>query len=149
MTDKQTIIVGYDGLDAADRALDRAIDEAKRGGAKLVVLAVAKMPLNPEGPQNFGTLDDSPATMIPLVEPGELEPVLARARERVEAAGVEGEYAWAAGVPAQEIVVAARERGAGLVIVGHHHHSLMGRLFGEDVAAGVKRAADCDVIVVD
>ena len=149
MTKQQTIIVGYDGLEAADRALDRAIDEAKTTGGKLLVLAVAEMPLNPEGPQNFGTLDDSPATMIPLAEPAELEPVLARARERVEAAGVAGEYVWGAGVPAQEIVVAARERGADLVVVGHHHHSLLGRLFGEDVAAGVKRAADCDVLVVD
>ena len=34
------------------------------------------MPLNPEGPQNFGTLDDTPARMIPLVEPAELEPAL-------------------------------------------------------------------------
>ena len=149
MAKKRTIIVGYDGLDAADRALDRAIEEAKGGNTKLVVLAVVEMPLNPEGPQNFGTLDDSPATMIPLAEPPELEPVLARAQQRVEPAGVKAEYVWAAGEPAQEIVVAARERGADLVVVGHHHHGLMGRLLGEDVAAGVKRAAGCEVIAVD
>jgi nucleotide-binding universal stress UspA family protein len=149
MSRQRTILVGYDGLDAADRALARAVDEARAGGAKLVVLAVSEMPLNPEGPQNFGTLDDSPATMIPLTEPPELASVLGRAQERVEAAGLQADYAWAAGEPAQEIVVAARERGADLVVVGHHHHGLMGRLFGEDVAAGVKRAADCEVIAVD
>jgi nucleotide-binding universal stress UspA family protein len=113
------------------------------------VLAVAEMPLNPEGPQNFGTLDDSPATMIPLAEPPELTPVLGRAQERVEAAGLKADYVWAAGDPAQEIVVAARERGADVVVVGHHHHGLMGRLLGEDVAAGVKHAAGCEVIAVD
>jgi nucleotide-binding universal stress UspA family protein len=107
------------------------------------------MPLNPEGPQNFGTLDDSPATMIPLAEPPELEPVLARARERVEAAGLDADYAWSVGEPVQEIVVAARERGVDLVVVGHHHHNLFGRLLGEDVAAGVKRAAGSEVLVVD
>ena len=64
----------------SSKALDRAIDEAREDGAKLVVVAVAEMPLNPEGPQNFGTLDDSPARMIPLVEPPELEPVLAEAK---------------------------------------------------------------------
>lgn len=149
MSKTRTILVGYDGLDAADRALDRAIDEARNTRAKLVVLAVEEMSLNPEGPQNFGTLDDSPATMIPLAEPPELEPVLARARERVEAAGVDADYVWAAGEPSQEIVVAARERGADLVVVGHHHHSLFGRLLGEDVAAGVKRAAGSEVLVVD
>jgi nucleotide-binding universal stress UspA family protein len=149
MSRKRTILVGYDGLDAGDRALARAMDEARAGGAKLVVLAVSEMPLNPEGPQNFGTLDDSPATMIPLTEPPELASVLGRAQERVEAAGLQADYVWAAGEPAQEIVVAARERGADIVVVGHHHHGLMGRLFGEDVAAGVKRAADCEVIAVD
>jgi nucleotide-binding universal stress UspA family protein len=149
MSKKRKILVGYDGLDAADRALDRAIEEARNSGAHLVVLAVEKMPLNPEGPQNFGTLDDSPATMIPLAEPPELEPVLARARERLEVAGIEADYVWAAGEPAQEIVVAARERGVDLVVVGHHHHGLFGRLLGEDVAAGVKRAAGSEVLVVD
>jgi universal stress protein A len=149
MSKKRTILVGYDGLDAADRALDRAIDEARNTRAKLVVLAVEEMSLNPEGPQNFGTLDDSPATMIPLAEPPELEPVLARARERVEAAGVEADYLWSAGEPSQEIVVAARERGVDLVVVGHHHHGLFGRLLGEDVAAGVKRAAGSEVLVVE
>jgi nucleotide-binding universal stress UspA family protein len=146
---KRKILVGYDGLDAADRALDRAIDEARNTGAHLVVLAVEEMSLNPEGPQNFGTLDDSPATMIPLAEPPGLEPVLARARERLEAAGIEADYVWAAGEPAQEIVVAARERGVDLVVVGHHHHGLFGRLLGEDVAAGVKRAAGSEVLIVD
>jgi nucleotide-binding universal stress UspA family protein len=149
MSKKRTILVGYDGLDAADRALDRAIDEASSTSADLVVLAVEEMPLNPEGPQNFGTLDDTPATMIPLAEPPELEPVLARARERVEAAGLDADYAWSVGEPVQEIVVAARERGVDLVVVGHHHHNLFGRLLGEDVAAGVERAAGSEVIVVD
>lgn len=149
MSKKRTILVGYDGLDAADRALDRAIDEARSTGAHLIVLAVEEMPLNPEGPQNFGTLDDSPATMIPLAEPPELEPVLARARERVEAAGIQADYVWSAGEPVQEIVVAARERGVDLVVVGHHHHGLFGRLLGEDVASGVKRAAGSEVLVVE
>ena len=67
-----TIVVGYDGEDAADRALDQAIEQARDHHAKLLVASVAEMPLNPEGPQNFGTLDDSPAQMIPLVEPREL-----------------------------------------------------------------------------
>ena len=56
-----TIVVGYDGEDAADRALDRAIEQARDHHAKLLVVSVAEMPLNPEGPQKFGTLDDSPA----------------------------------------------------------------------------------------
>jgi nucleotide-binding universal stress UspA family protein len=142
------IVVGYDGEGPAQRALDRAINEARRSRAKLVVVAVAEMSLNPEGPQSFGTLDDSPARMIPLVEPPELEPVLAAARERVDAAGLDAEYVWAAGEPAGAIVGEARDRGAGLIVVGSHHHSLFGRLLGADVAGEVKREAGCDVIAV-
>jgi nucleotide-binding universal stress UspA family protein len=144
-----TIVVGFDGAEPAHRALDRAIEEARTARAQLVVIAVAEMPLNPEGPQNFGTLDDTPARMIPLVEPSELEPVLAAAKERVEAAGLTGEYVWAAGEPASAIVGAARERGAKLIVIGSHHHGLLARVLGPDVATEVKRDAGCDVLVAD
>jgi nucleotide-binding universal stress UspA family protein len=142
-----TIVVGYDGAAPASRALDRAIEEARAARAQLLVVAVAEMPLNPEGPQNFGTLDDTPARMIPLVEPAELEPVLAEARDRVDAAGLTAEFVWAAGEPADAIVGAARERGAALIVIGSHHHGLLARVLGPDVATQVKRDAGCDVIV--
>ena len=143
------IVVGNDVAERSSRALDSAIDEARKDRAQLVVVAVAEMPLNPEGPQNFGTLDDSPARMIPLVEPAELEPVLAEAKERVESAGLTGEYMWAAGDPANEIVEAAKDRGAELIVIGSHHHGLLARILGPDVATQVKRDAGCDVIVAD
>jgi universal stress protein A len=146
---KSTIVVGYDGEEPAARALERAIDEARSAHAKLLVVSVAEMPLNPEGPQNFGTLDDSPAGMMPLVEPPELEPVLEGARKKVEAAGLSGDYAWAAGEPAGAIVGAAKERGARLIVLGSHHHSLFSRLMGGDVADQVKRDAGCEVLVVE
>src|SRR5262245_1994500 len=145
----KTIVVGFDASDAASRALDRAIEEARAGHGHLVVLAVDEMPLNPEGPQNFGTLDDSPARMIPLVEPEELEPLFAAARERIDAAGVTADYVWAAGEPTEEVLAVARERKADAIVLGAHHHGFFGRLFGADVAAGVRREADCDVIVAE
>lgn len=144
-----TIVVGYDDGAAAQRALDRAIEEARDSRAHLVVVAVLELPLNPEGPQNFGTLDDSPARMIPLVEPPELEPVLAHAKARIESAGLTADYVWAAGEPADAIITAAKDRHATQIVVGSHHHGFLGRLLGSDVAEGVKREAGCDVLVVD
>ena len=144
-----TIVVGYDGEDAASRALDRAIEEARGSNGRLVVVAVSEMLLNPEGPQNFGTLDDSPARMIPLVEPPELEPVFAAAKERIEAAGVSADYVWEVGEPANAIVGAAQARHADLVVLGAHHHGLLSRLLGTDVASEVRRSAGCDVLVVE
>lgn len=143
------IVVGYDGKEGADRVLDRAIEVARESNALLVVLAVLELPLNPEGPQNFGTLDDTPASMIPLVEPPELEPVFASARERIEPTGLTAEYTWAVGEPADAIVGEARDRQAAAVVVGTHHHGLLSRLFGGDVAAEVRRAAGCEVIIVE
>lgn len=144
-----TIVVGYDGEEPAARALERAIEEARAADAELLVVSVAEMPLNPEGPQNFGTLDDSPARMIPLVEPAELEPVLDQARTKVEAAGLLGSYFWAAGEPASAIVGAAKDNDARLIVLGSHHHGMLSRLMGGDVAAQVKQDAGCDVLVVD
>ena len=149
MSTRGTIIVGYDGEEPAGRALDRAIEEARASKGHLVVVSVVEMPLNPEGPQNFGTLDDSPARMIPLVEPPELEPVFASAHERIAAAGLSADYAWAVGEPADAIVGEARDRGAALIVIGTHHHGLFSRLLGTDVAGEVKRSAGCDVVVVE
>jgi nucleotide-binding universal stress UspA family protein len=144
-----TIVVGYDDKEPARRALERAIEEAKRSGDELVVVSVLELPFNPEGPQNFGTLDDSPPPMIPPVVPPELESVQAHAEELVASAGVRAELVWAVGEPAKEIVEAARDRNASLVVVGSHHHSLLGRLFGNDVAAEVERKLGSRVVSVE
>jgi universal stress protein A len=145
----KTILVGYDDKEPARRALDYAIEEAKSSHARLVILVVAEMPLDPRGMQNYGTLDDSPAPLIPLDPPPELEKVLEQAREVVEAAGVEAEYVWSAGDPSGEIVGAARDRGAELVVLGAHHHRGLAGFFGADVAAGVERELGANVVVVD
>lgn len=141
--------MGYDDSDVAQRALGHAIEEARGSHRRLVVVSVLEMPLNPEGPQNYGTLDDSPARMIPLVLPPELEPVVAHARALVEAAALKADYVWAVGEPADAIIGAAKDHRAGLIVLGSHHHGFFARLLGSDVQAGVKREADCDVVVVD
>jgi nucleotide-binding universal stress UspA family protein len=144
-----TIVVGYDGAPPAERALQRAIAEAKGRNASLIVVAVAEMPLDPEGPQNFGSLGDSPAVMLPTVPPPEDQRLLDAARSRVEAEGVEGEYVWAVGSPATRIVGIAREREASLVVLGSHHHSWLGRVFGTDVSAAVEREWGAETLVVE
>jgi nucleotide-binding universal stress UspA family protein len=146
-----TILIGFDDTEVAGRALDRAIEEAKSSGDSLVVLAVKDLPFDPEGPQSFGDLTGE-AQMIPLVEPPELEAIFAKARAKVDAAGVNADYVWAAGNVSEKISSAARDRGARLVVLGAHHHGFFGRLIGTDVAAQVGRELDdagADVVVVD
>ena len=142
------IVVGFDGSDGADPALGRAIEEAKTTGGRLVVVAVAGMPLDPEGPMAYGMLGEEVAT-LPIVEPPELVGVLGLARERIEAAGLDADYVWEAGEPAGAILREARDRDAALVVVGKGHHSRLGRWLGTDVAADVEKHAGCPVLVVE
>lgn len=144
-----SILVGFDGSDASGRALDRAAAEAHRSGARLIVLAVHELPLDPRDPHQFGTAGDSTPITGPFPEPPEISEILAAARARLAGTGVEAEYDWAPGEPARLIVDAARDREVDAIVVGHHHHGMLGRLLGADVAADVRRGADCEVIVVD
>ncbi len=146
-----TILIAFDASDGASRALDRAIEEAKSSGDRLVVLAVIEMPFDPEGPQSFGSLTED-ARMMPLVEPPELEPILATARERIEAAGLDADYVWAAGNVSEKITSTAHDRQARLVVLAAHHHGFLGRLLGADVAAEVEHELgefSLDIVVVD
>ena len=143
-----TIVVGYDDGRRARHALDRALAEAKETGAQLVVVSVLDLPLDPRAPRNFGTLDDGPAARAPAGLPPELEPVIARAQERVTAAGLQAELVWGAGDAAEIIIEVARERNASLVVLGEHHRGLFAALVGTDVPGEVKRRSGADVLVV-
>ena len=144
----KAVLVGYDDSAAAGRALDRAIEEARENGAGLVVVAVEELPLDPTGMQNFGSLDYSPPDATALGPPADIQDLLARARTVIEAAGLDAEYVWAAGSAATTIVDAARDSGADLIVLGEHHHSFLGRMFGGDVAAEVERRAGARVLSV-
>jgi nucleotide-binding universal stress UspA family protein len=143
------ILVGYDDSDASVRALERAADQARERQQRLIVLAVLEMPLNPTDAHQFGTAGDGTPLTGPFPEPPEITEILADARTRLEGSGVMADYVWAPGEPARLIVDVAKDRGASTIVVGHHHHGMLGRLFGTDVAADVRRTADCEVVVVD
>ena len=144
-----SIVVGYDGSEASVRALERAADEARGHHARLVVLAVLEMPLDPRDPHQFGTAGDGTPITGGFTPPPAITEALEDARRRLEHAGVAADYVWAPGEPARLIIDVAKERRAKAIVVGHHHHGMLGRLFGSDVAADVQRDAACEVIVVD
>jgi nucleotide-binding universal stress UspA family protein len=142
-----TIVIGFDDSDGAERALDRAIAEATASGDTLVVVAVLEMMFDPEGPQNFGSLGETPA-MMPLVEPPELGPIFAKARARINPAEITADYVWAVGNPADKIAATARDRQARMVVLAASHHGFFGRMFGTDSAAEIERELGDGVVVV-
>lgn len=143
-----TVIVGYDGSEASDRALGAAADAAREHQERLVVLAVFDLPLDPRDPRNFGTPANEPRDG-PLHAPPSVVEALDKAESALVDAGVTADYIWAPGEPANLIVNTARARKARLIVVGTHHHGLLSRVFGADVAGDVRREADCEVLVVE
>lgn len=144
-----TILVGYDDSDSSRRALDRAVEEARSRHARLLVLAVLELPIDPNAPRAFGTMGDGAPVSGPYPEPPEITDVLDAARAHLDGTGVPAEYHWAPGEPAGLILSVAAERKVDLVVVGHHHHGFLSRMFGGDVAAEVQRHSGSEVIVVD
>ena len=142
------ILVGYDGLDGGRRALERAIAEAHESHGRITVLSVAKIPLDLDVPRNFGTLDDiSAGEGEALSAPPEVVAHLREAGERLASAGLEADLLWRAGNPGHAIVETAKEIRAQVIVLGEHHHGLLGNLFGADVDAEVQREAGCEVIL--
>jgi nucleotide-binding universal stress UspA family protein len=144
---RDVIVVGFDDKEPAQRALERAIEEANARRGRLVVIAVVEMTLDPTGPRNYGTLDDGPHPAR-LPPPPAIEQALVDARARIGEKKLQAEYVWAAGDPARSIVDLARERGAASIVIGAHHGRFFSGLFGLDVEDQVRRDAGCDVIVV-
>ena len=142
------ILVGYDGSAGAQRALERAIEEAQKTRGQITVVSVLNVPLDPDVPRNFGTLDDiSEVEGIALSPPPEVIQHLTEARDRLAQAGVAAELTWGAGPPGHVIAEAASRMRADVIVVGEHHHGLLARFLGGDVGADVQREAGCEVIL--
>jgi len=141
------LLVGYDGRVESEVALDRAFLEAGLRDLDVVILVVAGIPVSTSDPYQPGMLDIGYIQPIPEGGPVEIQGILAEARRRLREAGVNGTVEWSLGEPASEIVRVAQEKEATLIVVGTHHHSALGRLFGNDVAANIVRDAQCEVLV--
>ena len=145
-TPSETIVVGYDGREASEHALERAIADAKAANNGRVVAVVVDVFV--ESPTTVASAGWGYVPPIPEEGPVELQPLLEAARARLAEAGVAGEAVWGLGDPAFEIVRVARAENAIRIVVGHHHHSALGRFLGADVAARIQEAAPCEVVVM-
>ena len=117
------IIVGFDGTEGAHRALGAAVQLMGYGSALTVVT------VGPEG--DSGGRD-----------------VLAGAREWLLSKLVTATYVHRLGEPAAELVAAATELEADLVVVGRRGKTNGARGEPGSVSADVVRLAPCDVLVV-
>jgi nucleotide-binding universal stress UspA family protein len=135
----KTIVVGYDGTEPSDRALERAADLGEAFGAKLVVTSVAPIMISTS--RSMGPID-------PVDTPEEHHEELVKAQKYLSGRKVSAEYQPAIGDPADTIVEAADTVGADLIVVGTREPGLVQRLLGQSVSESVQRHAHCDVLIV-
>lgn len=134
----KTIVVGYDGTEASERALSRAGDLAAAFGSSVVVTSVSgRMTATAHG----GGVD-------PTSPPEEAETLLENAVRALADRGTQVESVLGMGDAAEAIVELAAERDADLIVVGTREPGFFERLVGTSVSESVQRHAHCDVLIV-
>lgn len=128
---------------ASARAFAEAVELARRERARLVVLHV----LVPPSPFVAG---EQPASWLDLQARARQHArrLLAAVVAEAERAGVGVEGKLVEGAPAEAIVRVARRDRAGLIVIGTHGRSGLGRLFMGSVAERVLALARCPVLTV-
>jgi nucleotide-binding universal stress UspA family protein len=161
----KTIVVGYGGSEAAERALTRAADIAEAFSARLVVVSVTApihipvavsafepaAPLIPPAAAGAGGTapvpDYQPAPAQP--DPRELaQRELEQARMSLAGRRVEAAYLVEVGDPVERLLGVASSHDADLIVVGSREHGFLERLLGRTVDEAVARRADRDVLLV-
>src|SRR5688500_3577689 len=118
----KTIVVGYDGTEASERALERVAELAPLLEAQVIVTSV-ETPV-PAAELADGYLPPAPMPDVELdVERQERDreqraQLLAQARTYFDERGIVAELASAFGPPVDEIIEVAEQHDADLIVVG-------------------------------
>jgi nucleotide-binding universal stress UspA family protein len=137
------ILVPIDGSECAAHALDMAAALAGEQHATLVICSVME-PQNAEYAMAYATPDLTGALFEALHD--ECERDLKEATRRV--APLHAQTLLCKGVAADEIVRAARETGADLIVMGSHGRRGLSHFFLGSVAEGVLQRSSVPVMVV-
>jgi nucleotide-binding universal stress UspA family protein len=148
----KTILVGYDGSDGAERALDRAAELAEALAARVAVVSVSAVAIpasahvvEPTGPM----LETTPLTPESQADLEALaQRRLEQARSRLATRSLDVDYLAEVGSPAERLLAVADERDAELIVVGSRDHGIIERLVAQPVEEAVARRAGRDVLIV-
>jgi nucleotide-binding universal stress UspA family protein len=149
MTMYKQILVAVDGSNTSDAALQRALELAQEGRARLRVVHVIDSPYDyPDALYGFipGDVEELRQAWQKLGRE-DLDQALGAARQ----AGVEAESALlelAGRRVSTTIVDEAQRWGADLIVLGTHGHRGLDRLLLGSVAEGVSRTAGVSVLLV-
>jgi nucleotide-binding universal stress UspA family protein len=131
------VLFAYDGSAFAKRALGYG----KRLGAELEAVVITVSPVLIEAPRTEQSTD-------PQRDPESGRKLVEEAHRLLREDGVEARTVSATGNPAAEIIAAAEEEGADLIVLGQRGRSAISRFIDGSVTDRVVRHAPCDVLVV-
>jgi nucleotide-binding universal stress UspA family protein len=138
-----TVAVGTDGSDRAAKAVEFAIDLAKRYDARLVAISSYR-PVSED--RLLKELKDAPMEIQWSINPMEdVEAILSSVESRALEAGLEVTTVAGDGNPVDVLVQHAAEQGADVLVVGNK--GIKRRVLGS-VPNSVTHKAECTVIVV-
>jgi nucleotide-binding universal stress UspA family protein len=135
----KAIVLGYDGSDASERALERAAEIANAFGSSVTVLSASG---------TMGGAVHAGGEADPTDPPEAHEALLDQATAKLAERGITADSVLGLGSPSDAIVELANERNADLIVVGTREPGFFERLFGHSVSGSVQRHAQCDVLIV-
>jgi nucleotide-binding universal stress UspA family protein len=146
----ERILVGVDGSAPSLRAVDFAADLASKYNAELIVLTVVPH-FSPEADpavKEYARLEHIPGPAPELVLTT-ADNLLDNARKKAQAnSATRISAASSFGNPAHEIIAAAKDQPADLIVVGSRGHGRLTGLLLGSVAQKVISLAHCPVVVV-
>jgi nucleotide-binding universal stress UspA family protein len=152
MANHMKIVIGYDGSECADRALDDLQRAGLPDDVEALVLSVADVWLLPQGeseaPAPLGasaTMREARASAAAMLETAEsnAEKAASRLKQLFPTWQIRAESA--ADSPAWAIILKAEEWDADLIVVGSQGHSALGRWVLGSVSYAVMTHAHCSV----
>jgi len=138
----QRILVPHDFSETAQAALDYALDLAQKLGAGITVVHAYEYPVlaYPEGPALTADL----MRQVQTAAGAALDAVVTKSRRP----GIAIDSALRQGPPWSEVIAAAKEGKADLVVIGTHGRKGLSRALLGSVAEKVVRTAPCPVLTV-
>jgi nucleotide-binding universal stress UspA family protein len=138
----QHVLVATDFGQAADRALDVAVDVASRFGAKITLLHVGWVP-----PVEYNSMRIPwPSDELALAAKSHLDGAVVAAKTKTGYSNIEG--AIVVGLPWEQILSAARDRAVDLIVMGTNGRHGMSHFLLGSVAERVVRLSPIPVLTV-
>ncbi|UCF91975.1 MAG: universal stress protein [Desulfobacterales bacterium] len=138
------ILVAIDFSEVTDEVISNAVRLNKALNGRLRILHVADSAPYSYTPQDNSTRASEPQNPVAPMEDNRLQGI----RTRLSKEQLDAEYRLMEGPAADNILAAAREFGADLIVIGAHEHGKFYHFLFGDTTASLIRHAPCPILVV-